>query len=212
MNGNFKKTIVLISLIGLFVSTGCGKKVTSVEELSASQLIEKGWQDFENGNYTAAVFSFEKAIRKDSTLTDAYNGLAWSLAKSGEPDSALTYFNSTLELDSLVVDAYVGKAGVQQKLNLYNKVIANAKMVLQIDENYIFSHDNRISFTDIHFLLAEAYYRTQQYQMAQTKVDWLRQILDLDPIDWNNRFVDGITYETYTEALLIAIENLRRMV
>jgi hypothetical protein len=62
--------------------------------------------------------------------------------------------------------------------------------------------------------LAEAYYHTLLYSKAQERVDWLRSLFAMSTINWNARpvVVDGVSFTTYHEALLKAIEGLREKV
>ncbi len=166
--------------------------------------------------------SFNSALNlnpQDSVAAIAYCGIGWSKARLYDYDVAYNNFSSAIQRDSAspgpaVVDAYVGRAGVLYAKNLYNDAINDAVKALGLDGMYQFTHDLSLKFTDIRFLLAEAYYHTQQYQKAQENVDFLRNLLALGVIDWSARpvVVDGVSYDTYQEALLKAIEGLRSMV
>ncbi|MDZ7261433.1 MAG: RagB/SusD family nutrient uptake outer membrane protein, partial [candidate division KSB1 bacterium] len=140
--------------------------------------------------------------------------IGWSQAKLRKEDVAYNNFSIAIGHDSLRADADVGRAGVLFKMNLYEDAIADAKTALSLNGTYLFAHDSNIRFTDLHFLIAEAYYHLTDYEHAKEKVNWLRDLFGLPAISWVSRpiVVDGVAYFIYQEALLKAIEGLRARV
>ena len=210
----------LIALCGLIMFTGCKKSETTEPEKDAQGWIDNGWQQFEAKKYSEAADSFSKAVNLnpvDSVAAIAYCGLGWSQVRLFNYDLAFNNFTFAIIRDSVspgpyIVHAYVGRAGIMHKKNIYGNAIADAAKALGINGTYEFTHDRSIKFTGLHFILAEAYYHTQQYTLAQQKVDWLRNLFAMPAIVWTGRpayVVDGVSYSTYYEALLKAIEGLR---
>jgi tetratricopeptide (TPR) repeat protein len=216
--------IILAAVCIPAIFWGCKKDEAPTQpEKSALDWIQEGWQQFEARNYSAAANSFNSALGlnpADSIAAIAYCGMGWSQGRMHSTDVAYNNFSFAIQRDSAspgpsVVDAYVGRAGVLHQKNLYNDAIADAQRALNLSGTYEFSHERTIKFTDLHFLMAEAYYHMRQYSMAQAKVDFLRNLFALPPINWSGWpviVVDGISYDTYVEALLKAIEGLRNRV
>jgi tetratricopeptide (TPR) repeat protein len=212
--------ITFIALSNLVFIEGCkkGGEPTAPEE-NKPDWIQEGWQKFEVKQYAIAVTNFNNALHlnpNDSIAAIAYCGIGWCEVKLQSYDTAYNNFTFAVQRDSVspgpyVADAYVGRAGVLQKKNLYYDAIADAKKTLILDGTYKFAHDSTIKFTDLHFLLSEAYYHTSQYLNAQGEVDYLRNLFGLNAIAWSTKdvVVDGVTFATYQEALLKAIEGLR---
>jgi tetratricopeptide (TPR) repeat protein len=212
--------ITFIALSNLVLIEGCKKEDSPTSPTEETQeWIQEGWQKFEVKQYTIAVTNFNNALNlnpADSVAAIAYCGIGWCKVKLQSYDTAYNNFTFAVQKDSVspgqyVMDAYVGRAGVLQKKNLYYDAITDAKKTLILDGSYKFAHDSTIKFTDLRFLLAEAYYHTSQYLNAQGEVDYLRNLFGLNAIAWSTKdvIVDGVTFATYQEALLKAIEGLR---
>lgn len=211
----------LAVVANLAVLGSCGEEATAPKK-DVLAWIQEGWQQFEAKRYADAAISFNNALNlnpADSVAAIAYCGIGWSQGRLRNEELAYNNFSFSIQKDSTspgpyVVDAYVGRAGVLHKMNLYKDAITDAKKALNLNGTYEFSHDPTIKLTDLHFLMPEAYYHTLQYQKAQEKVDFLRNLLALAAINWSTRpvVVAGVSYVTYQEALLKAIESLRARV
>ncbi len=62
-------------------------------------LVEKGKDYLEKGNYDEALACFEQAILLDSNNPDLLNFKAVSLRSMGRYDEAIDCFNKSLEID-----------------------------------------------------------------------------------------------------------------
>lgn len=176
-----------------------------------------GWAEFEGTNYDSAIAKFEMAEEINSDYADALTGLGWCYTRLDILGEASDYFTDAIDLDALAVDAYAGRAGVNLKLGDVSPAIDDARMTLEIDSLYVFSHDTTITYLDLHLLLAECYYQTQQYGLAHQKVEYLANVFNLtfnlDEYD-NTTWTDpaGNTYGSYLEALLAWIQYLKDFV
>ncbi|MBU4204963.1 FAD-dependent thymidylate synthase [Patescibacteria group bacterium] len=79
--------------------------------------------------------------------------------------------------------------------------------------------DTTITYLDLHLILAEGYYQTQQYGLAHQEVEYLANIFELsfnldenDSSTWTNPSNPEITYISYEETLLMWIQYLKDFV
>ncbi|MBU2446186.1 MAG: tetratricopeptide repeat protein [Bacteroidetes bacterium] len=219
LNQKYMMLLFGLTVVCVLAVIGSCKKEPTAPEKDAPTWVQEGWQQFEAKRYTDALNSFNNALNlnpADSVAAIAYCGIGWSLGRLYNYDLAYNNFSFAIQRDSAspgpyVVHAYVGRTGVLHRKNLYNDAISDAMKALNLSGTYEFTHDRTIKFTDLHFLLAQAYYHTLQYTQAQGRVDFLRNLFALGSINWSARpvIVDGVSYATYHEALLKAIESLR---
>ncbi|MCR4437897.1 MAG: tetratricopeptide repeat protein [bacterium] len=213
---------VLICLVCVVALATCSKETPTAPKKGPVTWIAEGWRYFEAKDFAEAVNCFSTALNmnpSDSIAAIAHCGLGWSQARQRAYEVAHNNFTFSVQKDSTtpgpyVADSYAGRAATFFRMNLYSEAISDVKKALSSTGTYEFVHDRTVRFTDLHFLMAEAYYHTRQYQMAQEKVDFLRALFALPPINWTvvPYMVDGLGYGTYQEALLKAIEGLRSRV
>ena len=76
---------------------------------TAVDILNRGWDNFETGDFETALEDFESAYDRDGTLADALNGAGWA---SGRMDNSLNqaenYFAQCLNQDSTRYDALGG--------------------------------------------------------------------------------------------------------
>lgn len=181
--------------------------------------ISIGWLAFEESNYDSAIVYFENARLINPNYADIFTGLGWCYTKVDSLVDALDEFSNAISIDELAVDAFVGRAAVNLKLGFSYLAIEDAGTTLKIDSLYIFSHDTTITYLDLHLILAEGYYQTQQYGLAHQEVEYLANIFELsfnldenDSSTWTNPSNPEITYISYEETLLMWIQYLKDFV
>jgi hypothetical protein len=83
-------------------------------------------------------------------------------------------------------------------------------MVLSAEPAWVFSRRPSIDWFSIRLILAQAYFRlgAASFPNAQAHLDVLDPDNGLDPADSATWVVESVTYDTYAEALLKAIERL----
>ncbi len=175
-----------------------------------------GWALFEEANYDSAVVCFESARLINHNYADMFTGLGWCYTKIESLLEAANEFSSAINLDELALDAYAGRSAVSLKLEYPFLAIEDALAILNTDSLYVFSHDTTVTCLDLHLILAECYYQTQQYSLAHQEVEYLANAFDLafildknDNSTWTNPINPIIIYASYEEALLMWIQCLK---
>ena len=115
-----KKWILAIVLSGVFVLTGCTNNIKSgVEALEAEQ-------------YEEARDAFEKEIKKEKHLDEAYRGLGIACFELEEYDAAIQAFELALEneteetaiLYSMMGACYMQTGACEKALDIYTKALS----------------------------------------------------------------------------------------
>lgn len=163
--------LLIVLLTGtLLFYLSCEEK--GVERVTASELIEKGWQKFEAGNSTGAGSDFSAALSISTTGSDssaAFLGLGWAqlrLIQAGLAEKSLV---EHLQLSPLSDDGRAGLAFaclaqvVQEK---FQSAIDAADAVLSSDSSWTFGHDSSIDHLDLRLLQAQSYYALANYSMS----------------------------------------------
>ena len=196
--------LIIIQCILLFIIIiGCeGEKITG------SEMAADAWELFGHGEIDDAKDMFQKAIDKDSDLADAYNGIGWCWLKQNDLPRAKESFDSAISKNPNLVDSFVGRAAVKRDLPDFNGAIQDARIALELDEEYSFDHDHEIDYRDVRIILAQSYFALNDYSYAQEQVNLLDPENGLDPNNPNSWRVSRDVYSTYQEALLITIESL----
>jgi tetratricopeptide (TPR) repeat protein len=128
--------------------------------------LNRGWDQFEAGNYGLAAIEFRSALDQDSKRQwpDAYIGLAWSLAMQDSVDRAISHFVTALGKgpssadDSADVYAGLGLSYREVSPPNFTQVRGNVQHALALDANYVFQYRSSINSDDLNAVLAEAFY------------------------------------------------------
>lgn len=192
--------------------TATSAESTFTTQVNAPYLLNRAWYRFEQGQYLEAVSDFKAALNMNSNLNDAYVGLGWSYSFLDSLDEAKKQFDIALSKNSQLLDAYVGRGMIFLSKNKYYLSVLDLNYVLEKNSAYVFTHNTNIDYKDIHIALAEAYFYQGKYSKAQEHVDIIWPGNGLDADESTTWVVDSVTYATYQEALLSAIEKLQTMI
>ena len=213
-----------VSLVGLIPDTVYYYKVESnsdyfsgapqsAQSQFATQVNEEshmvfGWTYFSQEEYTDALNSFNDAINLNSEYGPAYAGRGWAYLRMENYASALEDFDTGLGYNITLLVIYAGRSLIYLKQQSYTEAINDAQVVINADSTYQFEYEAGINYTLIRLVLSQAYYATQEYQLAQEQCDVIDPENGLDPALPSSWAVNGITYNTYLEALLGLIQYL----
>lgn len=168
-------------------------------------LVELGWDHFEQGDFDSALATFEMALGYDSHSVDALEGCGWSKLRLYDFTGSRSSFEEALNLDDTRVDCLVGLSFTALALESYQEALDLALTALNLGgENYIFSHDASITGFDLRYCRILAFVGLGDFESALEEVRIVEPSTDLDPQDpstWNG-------YDTFEEALLALIEDL----
>jgi tetratricopeptide (TPR) repeat protein len=196
-----------VALALLLLAAGCSKDGAGSR---APEETELGWTAWEAGDYTTARTHFLTAVSEDDGYADAHHGLGWAQAFLGSLPQAVTAFTNAKSEGLDTPDPDAGLAVVLRDLPNLDGAIASALAVLDASSAWSFSHRPSIDWHDLRLILAQCYFRKgpDTYDEAQAQVDILDPANGLDPASPPTWTVGAITYDTYAEALLMAIEAL----
>jgi tetratricopeptide (TPR) repeat protein len=179
-----------------------------VTEPSSEDLVSDGWQDFESGNYSRAIGAFEEALDADATTAEAYSGLGWCYIRTDDLEQAQTNFMAALEHDYAGKEIFAGLAAVELARQEYEQAIGYAESLLNIDPDWVFSHDDNIDYQDLWLLVAMAYYHEgelPEVASAVEHIDPMFSITESNALSWK---VGDTSYSSFQEALAAYMESI----
>ena len=157
--------LLMVLLTGtLLFYLSCEEK--GVERVTASELIEKGWQKFEAGSFAGAGSDFKAALSISPNASDsggAFLGLGWAQLRD---DQAGLAENNLVEYLSLSPGSNDGRAGLAFAClgqDEFQGAIDAAEAVLSADPSWTFGHDGSVDYLDLRLLLAQSYYELANY-------------------------------------------------
>lgn len=138
----------------------------SCSETKNNSFLKFGWEDFEKGNYSAAIINFEKAIDRGEDETEIETGIAWSHLKLENFSESFTFFNSALGRNKNYKNAISG-LGILNYENLdFQRSALILESLLEMDPAYSFEYDSSVNPQNIHLLLAHNYFILQDYEKS----------------------------------------------
>ena len=198
------KSIILIIVTLSFFSCENGGE----PELTAGELINSGWVNFEIGEYLIAIEDFNSAISKDASASEAYSGIGWSRIRLDMIDEAQIGFLTALDGNYAGKETLAGLAAISLVTEEYTTAIGFAESILNIDPDWIFEHDNSIDYKDVWLIVATAYFHEGNFAEVEAA------ILKIDSsysIDQNNSatWIAGTnSYNSYQEAVAAYLQSL----
>jgi tetratricopeptide (TPR) repeat protein len=180
-----KVVFIFIIIVG-FIS-GCADN-PQLDKVGAEQNVKTGWLEYGNGSYAAALLNFEKAISLDDSLSDAHNGLGFSLLSSSSGSTfnpqlvlkALSEFQEAIRQDETNADAWVGLANAlflrRTDSNDFKTAVQALDNALKANSAFLYRHDYS-SEADIHALKALCSYYAEDIESASIEV---KSALEID--------------------------------
>ncbi len=80
------------------VEVGRASNVSDADKMASEDIASEGWELWRERKLTEAERLFKKAVEKDPTNANAWNGLGWSQQNQGKPLSAKVSFERCLEI------------------------------------------------------------------------------------------------------------------
>ena len=151
-------TVLLIFCLALW-TMGCGEdEVPTGPDVTSQELVDQGWEFFEDVKYDEALETFVTAIETEPILSDAYNGAGWSAGKlTGRLDEAASYFSNSYSMDPNRIDALGGWTFVVYQSGDWDATIEKADMLLVRRSGWRFLHMQSIDYYDVWLITASAH-------------------------------------------------------
>jgi tetratricopeptide (TPR) repeat protein len=161
-----KRWFLLILLLTgtLLFHLSCEEK--GVDRVTAGELIEKGWQKFEGGNFAGAGSDFDAALSISANAGDssgAFLGLGWAQLRRDQAGVAANNLAEYLNLSPGSNDGRAGLAFACLGQDDFQGAIDAAEAVLSSDPSWTFGHDGSVDYSDLRLLLAQSYYALADY-------------------------------------------------
>ncbi|RKY54749.1 MAG: hypothetical protein DRP89_04640 [Candidatus Neomarinimicrobiota bacterium] len=173
---------------------------------SEEGVIEEGWSLFEQDIYTDALEKFNEAIEINPDNPEGYHGKAWCLLLLNKADSSIVHFITAISKGIESLDPHVGLSAAYLANEDFPLAIERGNYVLEIDSTYYFEHKPQIDYRDIHLILSIAYFHEGQLENAQFHLNYLVPCDRIKPDDPSTWVVNGVTYNSYAEALMVLID------
>ena len=128
----------------------------------------QGFEFIRQNNNDEAKYNFEKALKIDPNLVDAYFGLGLVYESSQQYEKAIENYMRAIEIDPEYIQGYLGLGFDYVFLNQFDKAINYLQKALEIDPEQPVVYNN----------LGFVYSSLRQYQQA---VVYYQKSLELDP-------------------------------
>jgi len=203
--------IFLIPVLAAVVA-GCGGGIVGEQVGDYDDLIDTGWELYNQARYDEAYQAFLRAKGEDALRPESYIGSGWALLRRQHPDSAIVAFKMGFDfITSLedTVDALCGLAGSYLARGENAKVIELFKKypVGSYEDSFpLAKHDFFLDETDLEIVQAMACYRLGLYSPVQSPdpdntVYHLNRVL-LTPVEFEDP-------RTLMETMLKYIEEVK---
>jgi len=175
--------IFAVGIAACLIFAGCGEdKENSVGPQTAREYIDQGWSSFKTADYLAALGSFEAALDRDGSASDAWNGAGWSAGRlSGRLTQAGDNFSRCLALDTTRYDALGGWAFTSYQSGDWDGALSKADALLARRSGWRFLHEPTLDFYDLRLLMAKCYFNKADYSASyQVIVAYLNPAFEAD--------------------------------
>jgi tetratricopeptide (TPR) repeat protein len=175
-----KRLITLTVIFSISALLSCSND-PEVDTDAAHQNETDGWTAYNQGDFSNALLSFERAINLDPNRADAHNGLGWSHLSASRVSSinaqlitkAKGAFEEAIRGDASNADAWIGLANTlflrRENASDFQTALRAIDNALGADHRFLFRHDYR-SAADLHALKAACYYYLGETELARTSI------------------------------------------
>jgi len=202
--GGIRLPLLVASVLSVASLTGCsnGDDDNKATALTPAEQVEQGWVFFEEGAYSSALSEFTTALSKDATLSDAQNGIGWTLGRTpGRLSEAPQWFDRSLRQDTTRYDALGGWAFALYQLGDWQNALDKSDYLLRRRPGWRFLHEQTLDESDIRLMQAAANYYLGAYDVSYNLV-----VMHL-----NSAFEADVSTPAGRRELLDEIERLRRV-
>jgi len=167
-----------------------------------------GWEEYRAGDYSAADSLFDLWLQENPNNPSGISAMGWTDLKTGEYESAKEKFLQVYEGNSTLPLSLAGLSVTCQIEDEPEGAISYSERLLEYHSQWIFEYDESLNYRKIHLILADSYIKTSQLNNAQEEIDFLWEANNFDPNIPDSWKIDNVSYETYEQALVAAIEYI----
>ncbi len=159
--------LVMVALVFAACDSNTNGPATSTDEL-----IQKGWEAFEAGQYSTAIQHFVNVLNleKDGNV-EASMGLGWARAYQRNFDGAINAWLTGRADDKDNPDINAGLCLVYHVKSDFINSIDSGLRALDSKPDYVFSHKTEITAQTLRLTLAQSYYAMGDFANAAAQMD-----------------------------------------
>lgn len=175
------KGATVAGVLSLITLAGCSKSsspTSSNNDLTETQTLALGWQNFEAGKYDAAVTTFTTVNNQSTSGAvrgEALCGRGWSYMNQRNLPWAKSDFAIASGLSGIssgvLDDIRVGRGFTLFALNDFSGAASSVAAALSDNPTYSFSHETKVTTKRVRLLLAQCYFASGQFATAATQLD-----------------------------------------
>ena len=175
------KSALVVGALVLVLIAGCSKSsspMSSNNDLTDTQTLSLGWQNFEAGKYDAAVANFTTVNNQSTSAgvrAEALCGRGWSYLNQRNLPWAKSDFviaSGFSGISSGVLDdVRVGQAFTLFALNDFSGSASSAAAALSDNSSYSFTHEAKVTTNRVRLLLGQCYFAGGQFSTAAAQLD-----------------------------------------
>ena len=165
--------------------------------LDASDYLERGSDNIDQGEYDKAIVNNDIAIEKmESSLAGAYLNRAIAYGAKGEHERSLSDFSKSIELDPNQEKIYYNRGTQYAAKDDYDRALADFDMAIELAPDYTMAYINR----------GITHHIKGHYNKAFAD---LNKAIQLNPRDGQLYFTRGVVYEHQGE-IHLALDDYKR--
>ncbi|HPY01418.1 MAG TPA: fibronectin type III domain-containing protein [Candidatus Marinimicrobia bacterium] len=170
--------------------------------------LREGWQFFREKNYSAAKTAFDSAHQINPFLAEIQAAYGWLQIRTNDLDSARQNLTAAYNLDHYLPITLAGLAVISMIDDAPLAAINYVKAVLSLDQRWEYRYNPEISWKSLLLIRAQAYFQTNQMNLAQADLDSLWPQNGLNPNLPSSWVVNKQSYDTYETAFGAALNYL----
>ncbi len=206
-------SMAIIAVLTAFIAIGCGGDGSGPQK-SAEEHTEEGWEAFTLSDYSDALADFEEAITKDAEYAEAYLGAGWANFQLKNMTEARDHFQTgrgnVADTSALLGDFHAALSFTYLELNQDSQCIACADSCIETHSQYSFGHRTTVNVTDLIVAKAKSYFLMGGDSNLTKSAELVHEVIstiDLDPDNSSTWRVKGKQYDSFSEALVRALEE-----
>lgn len=157
---------------------------------SVEDLVQQGKQELNQGSYTQAVETFSRAIEKDTTNAEAFNGRAVGYYEIEKYGLAIDDLTQAIRLDSSSYKPYYNRANARREIKNFEAALQDYTQAINLKPN----------IKDIYINRGVLLYQTGNYSRALQDFEFAAQLDSSDVLAQFNRAKTALLLKKEEEA------------
>jgi tetratricopeptide (TPR) repeat protein len=129
---------LLAALTGIAIIFGMSRQFlqpTTVDPQAAQQFVQSGTQSMQQGQYQAAIKSFDEALRLNPNDDKTYINRGYARHRVGDLNGAIADYNQAIELNGNSAEAFNNRSHVRFDQGQFDNSVKDASRALELNAN-----------------------------------------------------------------------------